>query len=1833
MKNLLHTILLIKGCMKNFVHTANPLTAKLKLYVGIVFLSFMICVPSILMAQPAATWNYNTRTGSLGTTYSWINCSGGTTIVSGDDTQATFNWPFNFTFYDNTYTTANSLSVSTNGFIRLDGIATNDYSAASSYNLTGTATNLGQIIGTSVFDCKVGDNGGWVRYLITGVSPYRILTIEYYNIEIDYDDNKYAGVQVSFYESFNKIVLKLGSDNINVDGVDMGIHSGVSGFFHKWQEVRSGINNTWIEYTVPVIPAAASWNYVTQTGTLGTSQNWIDCSSGTTIVSGDDAQSSINWPFKFSFYDNSYTTANSLSVATNGFIRLDGIANTSYTTASAYDLTSTATGLGQIIAIAVYDNFIGRTSNSWSRYLVTGSAPYRIFTIEFNDIEIDYNDGLYADVQVSFFETLNEIVLKFGNDNISVSGVDMGIHSGVNGFYHKWQEVLSGTNNTWIKYTRAIEVSATSGTSIAYYSTLKTAFDKINDGTHRGAVTVKLNESTIETAAAVLNASGTGSANYNSLNLYPTVTGLSISGNLASPLIDLNGADNVTLDGRVNATGTTTDLIITNTSISSSATTSTIRFINDATNNTVKYCQIKGSEAVATSGVLFFSTTTVTVGNDNNTIINNSITNSADANRPINAIYSLGTAGKENSGNTISNNLIFDFLKHGTTSNGILLSLYSIAWTISGNSFYETGSFAPAGSVTYNAIQINNLLGNGFTITDNFIGGSSVQCGGTAWTKTNANNNAFLGVNLTVGTTQTSNIQNNTIKNFNWSNSGNATWTAISVQAGNVNIGNVSGNTIGSTTGTGSVSITGGTTGQNLIGIELSGSGDINCQNNVIGSITAANANASNASNVFAINRSNTGVCTISYNLIGSTSQTNSIQSSSVSSGNAQRVFGINNTSGGTLALEHNTISNLTNNTTNTNTSTTGLINGIASSGGVITITENTIYNLSISNANNSLSNTASVSGISLTSTNGINTITGNTIYNLSNTYTSFSGCVTGIYFGSTGISHAVSNNFIHSLTAPGTSAATASLFGIKINSGQTTYYNNIITLSANTATTIYGIFETGASSNNNSIYFNTIYIGGSLSSDITNKSYALYSAETTNTRDFRNNIFMNARSTAAGANLHYALYIVSTGGSLTVDYNNYFVSGSGGTLGYHGADKTVLPVVTGQDVNSISINPVFVNAGGTSALDYYTAAELSGITGTGITTDYNDLVRGAIPKMGALENNQYLWQGNISTHFGTPGNWVDGVVPPDGAEMAFAVSPANHCILDQNRSIKKITNSQSSYRLVVNGYQLTITGSLIFTNGAQIDATAATSVVRFAGITSQSIPSGAFTSNTVNALTLTNSFGLTLNGNLTITGILTLTSGAFIIGANTLSLNGAVSTTSGILTGGSSSNIIFGGSGASTVLPAVSLNNLTINRSNGIGLGGSVIVGGTLALTNGTLTLGGNSLTISGNSPTRTNGNIDAGNSSATLIFTNTTAITLPASLFSGNVNHLTINGSGGITAGSSFTLNGSLNLQSANPTAFIGALHMGTYTLDLGGSATITGQGDVTGIVRRTTFVANTTYAFSHQFTSITFPNVGTLPASMSFKTSIGNTPDWKPGAIKRSYELIQTGGSGTQAVLKAHYLDSELNGNDEYKIVDWSYRIPIAMLIEHGRSNFNTSENWVELSNADVAFFPVSFGVLELTMDESELTSLTWNGSVSSSWSTSGNWTPEGAPSDNTIVIIPDASTTPNDPFLPVIATCGTITLENNAILNSQPEAELTLNGASGVWSNQGGTFNALNSKIIITNPAATINGTTNFANLTINIGASLTITTGSVPILIFTSISVGSVPTFGNRMEVN
>ena len=218
-----------------------------------------------------------------------------------------------------------------------------------------------------------------------------------------------------------------------------------------------------------------------------------------------------------------------------------------------------------------------------------------------------------------------------------------------------------------------MEVVASSGTNQTCYPTLKEAFDAINNGTHLGVITINIVGNTTETVSAVLNASGSGAALYSIITIKPSGgIARTISGNLNGPLIDFNGADNVTING-LNSGGNS--LTISNASNAATAGTSAIRWIADALNkNTITNCTIEGAGTGATTGTIFLSTGDL-IGNNDNTISNNTI-RPAGSNLPTNAIYSAGTSVVVDNRNiTVSNNNIFDYFNPSVSSNGINVSI------------------------------------------------------------------------------------------------------------------------------------------------------------------------------------------------------------------------------------------------------------------------------------------------------------------------------------------------------------------------------------------------------------------------------------------------------------------------------------------------------------------------------------------------------------------------------------------------------------------------------------------------------------------------------------------------------------------------------------------------------------------------------------------------------------------------------------------------------------------------------------------------------------------------------------------------------------------------------------------------------------------------------------------------------------------------------------------------------------------------------------------------------------------------------------------------------
>jgi hypothetical protein len=350
----------------------------------------------------------------------------------------------------------------------------------------------------------------------------------------------------------------------------------------------------------------------------------------------------------------------------------------------------------------------------------------------------------------------------------------------------------------WMHSLQA-QTTKTVGVTGADYSTLKSAFDAVNAGTLNGEIILQVKANTTETASAVLYASGFGSANYSSVTIYPTATcTISTAGNWAA--IDLNGADNVTINGRLNQLGTPGSLTITGTSAFNGA--AVIRLVNSAENNTIQYCTITGSSPSSSMGIISFAASNTGNGNDNNILEYCNLTNSGS--RPYNAILSAGTGGRENSGNIIRNNNIYNTFQTAVSSNGININGASIGFIISGNSIYETEAFtATVSGLTYNAIRISTTAEH--TISGNYIGGREPQCGGLPWSFTAPHAVYFCGIYASAGTGTATIISNNTIANLDYTSKEDNPWDGIFLNTGNFD---VTGNTIGAPTGTNSITLT-----------------------------------------------------------------------------------------------------------------------------------------------------------------------------------------------------------------------------------------------------------------------------------------------------------------------------------------------------------------------------------------------------------------------------------------------------------------------------------------------------------------------------------------------------------------------------------------------------------------------------------------------------------------------------------------------------------------------------------------------------------------------------------------------------------------------------------------------------------------------------------------------------------------------------------------------------------------------------------------------------------------------------------------------------------------
>lgn len=717
-----------------------------------------------------------------------------------------------------------------------------------------------------------------------------------------------------------------------------------------------------------------------------------------------------------------------------------------------------------------------------------------------------------------------------------------------------------------------VEIESTGGTFAGIptgYATLAAAFNSVNAGVmHLGVVNIEVCGNTVEAAPATL----LQVAGVTSLSIKPAGgAARTVQGNMAATLLNLNGVDNVTIDG-LNSGGNS--LTLSNTSTSSAAGTATLRFINDSSLNTVTRTTILGSStsALDTVAATIIVGTGTTSGNDNNFVTYCNV-GPAGANLPSKSLIGSGTSTSiENDNFRITNSNIYDHFLATGSSAGINVLAGNEGWWIASNRMYQTAARTfTAAAVRFSMVRVNSANNGAFIINSNVIGFTNSS--GTGTMSIGGLDSEFRGIaleNLATGTP--AGVNYNTIAGISMTSSATNPFYGIDMNAG---ASHLIGNTIGSANGTAGITLisNSGATVGGFYGIRSASTYAQSILNNNIGYIYVQGA-GSGGSDFWGIHAQNNlaAAANVQENLVTNVSLMNAgtllgifADDSAVVSGNMVR--DLSATSPYPVSLQ-----------------------------GIVTIyvplvSQNTIHSLSLN-----ITNSTAPSGVS-----GLLTLPGDV----------------------------VARNFVHSLSVTSALADPGLLVIAGIGGSATVFKNNMVRLgidaAGNSITTPVRIIGLNPVASGIQYFHNSVYIGGSNVVDAGGPTKNGNSACIENamyTITMKNNVFWNARSNSSSGGNHYAEFMNS---SFTSDYNVLRATGTGGQIGrFGGVNYSTLAAwqtATGGDYHSTTGNPQFANAtGNATAVNLHilvtffpTSVEGAGTSVAAVTDDFDGHIRSGL--------------------------------------------------------------------------------------------------------------------------------------------------------------------------------------------------------------------------------------------------------------------------------------------------------------------------------------------------------------------------------------------------------------------------------------------------------------------------------------------------------------------------------------------------------------------------------------------------------------------------------------------
>jgi hypothetical protein len=1103
------------------------------------------------------------------------------------------------------------------------------------------------------------------------------------------------------------------------------------------------------------------------------------------------------------------------------------------------------------------------------------------------------------------------------------------------------------------------------------YATLASAFTDVNNGTLTGSIEFQVISNTTETTTAALNASGTGSSNYSSIVIYPTVANVAISGNLAAPLILFDGADNVTFDGRTNRSGTTVNLTIDNQSTSSTVRTSAIFFNNSAENNLVSYCTLKGGARNASVSITLSSAsgsgTTITctsttglevgstlaktggTGTLNATTYVTSIISATQF--TINTAPSLGLSGATLSATSPSSGIVvFGFSTSGNGNDNNTINYCNITRTNIGQAWNPINGVFSQGTVGFS--NDNNAIRNS-NIYNLWYAGSTSQ-----FIHLNSYTSAFIiNANSFYNSTAIA-LSDATAHTYSF------IYADIDLGNGNVEItdnyfGGTSAQCVGS-----NLSFTYSGTGLSLqlIPINLAGIGSnasVNSsvsliQGNTIKKITFNNTTwANNAPPYFIAIDVAQGKCNIKNNVIGSTTENSLILGTNPSSGTtAYLSYGIRSAScpfgGGDTHISGNTIGGIR--TQDGSNRGRGFYSIFLS--GTCAIDQNIYIE------NNLIGSETMANSIELAPTGGNSFqaiylqiakanyyVDSNKIMNITNNATSATNwSLQGIYHaGSTVVINTnctITNNTIKYLKTS-SAGLTSTITGINIDrtaaptaSITNTISNNVIQHltslnSTNVASKVRAINLTLNTENtlsqtttiqNN--FISDLYLNAtSATAEISGISYTVgpsgtaYDRSASITSNFSNNIISLGNGVTANCLIN-GIWEQGISGATNNIYHNTINIGGTSPAGSTSKTYCMFKTSSAQNGTRNIRNNIFNNSraisGGASNTIHYSLH----LTSNATTIDYNNHFvssTGSGNFRAVLGSTDYTdiasWRTALTTSRENNSLNIDPVFTnTTGANpWDYAKSATTNGVTISGYS-RDYWNVSRANPPQMGAYD---NAHQIWIGGTSTDWNTASNW------SPASIPSSGMSITVPDQ-----SNDPFLDQTRTISQLRLYSGSKLNLNGKSLTIQDSVLLL-GQFIGSSTSSLTFNNSGnvgmiyfdQSTLGTTNSLLNLTVNKSSGsLKLGTNLKVNGSLILSNGVLDLNGKTLQMAGSDLQTANGSINASLTNSKVSFQNQNPITIPSNSFTGNVYNVELNSSSTVNSEQTFTISNNLDLINGN-------------------------------------------------------------------------------------------------------------------------------------------------------------------------------------------------------------------------------------------------------------------------------------------------------------------------------